>query len=198
MTRRFMAFGAALFTLAVTGAWRPLGQPLTLAAESQLWFDGKSTVRDWSCKATAIEATIDAADADAVAGVLAGRKAVTKATLVFPVEKLDCDNGTMNGHMKKALNASKHAAITFALADYALTTASPVTGSLQGALTINGVTKPVTLPVTFAAATGGALRVTGRYPLDMTAWEVEPPRLMLGTLKVRDTVAVSFDLLLHR
>jgi hypothetical protein len=31
----------------------------------------------------------------------------------------------------------------------------------------------------------------------MTQWGVQPPRLMMGTLKVGDTVTVNFDLLLQ-
>ncbi|MBL8998406.1 MAG: YceI family protein [Gemmatimonadales bacterium] len=188
---------AALLVLTVAGAWRPLGQPLSIGAESTLQFDGKSTVRDWSCKATAIEGVIDASGTDVVAGVLAGQKAVKGATLTFPAAKLDCDNGTMNKHMLNALNASKHAAITFALTDYDLTAAAPVTGTLRGVLTINGIAKPVTIPSTFEAAPSGALRVTGTYVLNMTDWDVEPPKLMLGTLKVRDSVTVAFNLLLQ-
>jgi hypothetical protein len=50
--------------------------------------------------------------------------------------------------------------------------------------------------VQFANA-DGALRVTGRYPMPMTQWGVQPPRLMMGTMKVGDTVTVNFDLLLQ-
>lgn len=197
MRRQLRGVSAALLCLAIGGAWRPLGQALSITAESRLWFDGKSTVRDWSCKATAIEGAIQAEGATAVADVLGGRKAVRTATLTFPVSKLDCDNGTMNGHMRKALDATAHEAITFTLADYDLAAAAPTTGTLRGTLTIKGVTKPITLAASFEAAAGGVLRVTGSHALDMTEWEVAPPKLMLGTLKVREVVTVGFNLLLQ-
>lgn len=186
----------ALLLIAIGAAWRPAADPLTIAAGSKLWFDGKSTVRDWSCKATAIEGAIDAAGASAVADVLKGEKAVRAATLTFPTAKLDCANGTMNGHMLKALNATQHPAITFALTSYELAAATPVKGTLQGTLTINGVAKPITLPAEFAAA-GPALRVTGSYALNMTEWQVAPPKLMMGALKVNPMVTVNFDLQLN-
>jgi polyisoprenoid-binding protein YceI len=197
MRNPIRGIGTALLCIAVAGAWRPLDQALTITTESKLWFDGKSTLRDWSCKATAIEGAIEADGADAVAGVLGGKKAVKAVTLTFPTEKLDCDNGTMNKHMKNALDASKYAEITFALKDYDLSTAAPVTATLRGTLTIKGVEKPVTFPATVEAGGNGALRVTGTYVLDMTAWGVEPPKLMLGTLKVRENVTVGFNLLLQ-
>ncbi len=197
MSRRLRGLGAALLAVSLVGAMRPMGAQLKLATDSRLWFDGKSTVRDWSCKATAIEAAIDADGAVAIADVLKGQKAVKTATLTFPTDKLDCNNGTMNGHMLKALNASKHPNITFALSSYELTAATPTKGTLQGALTINGVTKPITLPAEFVAGSGTALRVTGSYALKMTDWQVAPPKLMLGTLKVNEMITVNFDLQLQ-
>lgn len=188
---------AALLCLAVAGASRPIGGQLALKAESQLWFDGKSTLRDWSCKATAIEGKLEAPSATPIADVLAAKKAVRTATLDFPTAELDCDNGTMNKHMRNALHAEAHKSITFRLTDYELTAANPVTGTLRGTLAINGVTQPVALTAQFVGEADGTLRVTGSHDLNMTEWAVEPPKLMLGTLKVKETVTVRFDLLLQ-
>jgi polyisoprenoid-binding protein YceI len=184
----------ALLGLALIAAG-PVVDALRLKPDSKLWFDGTSTVRDWSCKAPQIDATIDA-EAAAGAAVLEGRKAVRTVDLTFPVATLDCDNRTMNNHMRNALNATQHQTIRFRMTDYTLARAATTTGSLQGQLTINGQTRPITVPVQFAGA-AGALKVTGRYPLAMTQWGVQPPRLMMGTLKVGDTVYVNFDLLLQ-
>lgn len=196
MSRRIRGAATALLLLAVAGAWRPLFDPLKLRPESKLWFDGKSTVRDWSCKATQIDAAIDA-EAGAVANVLGGKKAVKTVTLTFPTAKLDCENGTMNGHMMKALNATTQRNITFTLTGYELAAGAPVKGTLSGALTINGVTKPISMPAEYAAVPGGALRVTGKYALLMTDWNVQPPKLMMGALKVDPTITVNFDLQLQ-
>lgn len=195
MTTRIRATAAVLGCLLVAAAWRPMADPLTLGPDSKLWFDGKSTVRDWSCKATQIDAAIDAAP-EAATTVLKGEKAVRTATLTFPTAKLDCANGTMNGHMMKALNGEKHASIVFTLSGYELGAAAPVKGTLNGTLLINGVTKPISMPAEFAPAAGGALRVTGSYPLTMTEWQVQPPKLMMGALKVNPVITVHFDLLL--
>lgn len=184
----------ALLGLALVAAV-PVMDALRLKPESKLWFDGTSTVRDWSCKAPTIQAAIDA-EAAAGAAVLEGRKAVRTVDLTFPVATLDCENRTMNNHMRNALNATQHQAIRFRMTDYTLARAATTTGTLQGQLTINGQTRPITVPVQFANA-AGALKVTGRYPLAMTQWGVQPPRLMMGTLKVGDTVYVNFDLLLQ-
>ncbi|WKW13064.1 YceI family protein [Pseudogemmatithrix spongiicola] len=187
----------AIAALVLVAAATPMLDSLRLKPESRLWFDGTSTVRDWSCKATQMQATIDG-EAAAPAAVLDGRKAVRTVEMVFPVASLDCQDGnrTMNNHMRNALNATQHQTIRFQLTDYTLARAANTTGALQGQLTINGQTRAITVPVQFANA-AGALRVTGRYPLAMTQWGVQPPRLMMGTLKVGDTITVNFDLLLQ-
>jgi hypothetical protein len=41
-----------------------------------------------------------------------------------------------------------------------------------------------------------ALRVTGKYELNMKDFGVKPPTLMLGTMRVGEKVTVNFDLLL--
>ncbi len=79
----------------------------------------------------------------------------------------------MNEHMRKALKATEHTTIRFALDTYELTRSSAVAGTLQG-------------------------RVTGKVPVKMTDWGIKPPTLMLGTMKVGPTVTVNFDLQLQQ
>lgn len=184
------------FALAIAAAFTPAIAPLTLRPESRITFDGKSTVRDWSCQAATITAAIDA-DAGAVAAVLQGKKAVRTVTLTFPVEKLDCANGTMNGHMRKALNADQHKTLVFTLSGYELAGTGTVAGTLNGTLQINGVTKPISMKAQFTEAPNGGLRMVGSYPLTMTEWQVQPPTLMLGTMKVDPVITVKFDVQLQ-
>jgi hypothetical protein len=61
---------------------------------------------------------------------------------------------------------------------------------------MNGQRHPISVPVQFSGAGGEALRVTGKVPLNMKQWGILPPTLMLGTLKVGESVTVRFDLVL--
>ena len=177
-------------------AWTSVRDGLTLAPESKLWLEGTSNVRNFKCTSTALQATVDAG-ADAVRAVLTGNKAVKSVELVVPVKTLDCSNGTMNGHMLEALKAKEHADISFKLVSYELAKGdSSENGTLNGVLNINGTDQTIALPVTLVASAGGALRVTGKYELNMKDYGVKPPSLMLGTMKVREKVTVNFDLLL--
>ncbi|HEY0931327.1 MAG TPA: YceI family protein [Gemmatimonas sp.] len=188
-----VASGALMLIAATPNAVNPL----TLREGSRLWFEGTSTVRSWSCTADRIDAAINASETAVSAAVLEGRKVEGSVSLDFPVAKLECKNGTMNEHMRKALKATDNPTIRFALEGYDLTKASTVNGSLRGSLRMAGEDKPIAVPVQFAPADGG-LRVTGKVPLNMKEWGIKPPTLMLGTLKVGETVTVNFDLLLQQ
>jgi hypothetical protein len=187
---------AAVTLIAATPV--PMASPLALREGSRLWFDGTSTVRSWNCSADRIDATLVPSDDGVIAAVLDGRKVAGQVQVDFPVSKLECKNGTMNEHMWKALKAKEHATIRFAMENYSVERGSTVSGSLQGTLQLAGQTLPITVPVQFAAASDGALRVTGKVPVKMTDWGIKPPTLMLGTMKVGPVVNVHFDLLLQK
>jgi polyisoprenoid-binding protein YceI len=186
-----IATAVALLTAATP---RP-AERLTLATGSRLWFDGTSTLRSWTCTADKIESKIDA-EVGVADAVLGGRKVAGTLEVEFPVAKLECKNGTMNEHMLKALVATKYPEIKFNLSGYDLTNGTPPGATVQGSLSMNGQSHPITVPVQFVRA-DGALRVTGKVPINMTGWGVKPPKLMMGTIKVGEVVTVQFDLLLQ-
>lgn len=180
-------------------AWSPARKPITLLPASQLWVEGKSTIRDWKCAAASIQTTIDGQGENPVRLVSAGEKAITSVDLSLPTAKLDCGNKTMNKHMLKALKAEEHSAIAFKLDSYELVSANgSQKGSLRGALKLGGTEQPVEIEVDISMTTEGYLRVSGTYALVMSQYGIKPPSLMLGTMKVRDQVVVGFDLLLNQ
>lgn len=172
---------------------------LTLQPGSRLWFDGSSSVKDFTCKAKTLTASVVTSSADAAAAaVVAGEKSVTSVELTVPVSALDCDNGTMNNHMRNALDAKAHPTIMFALSSYDLVKGGEsVAVTLMGSLTIHGKSQPVTLQAQATGGADGALHLTGVYELNMKEYGVKPPSLMLGTMNVREKVKVRFDLLLR-
>ena len=178
-------------------AWRAATGPITLQPESRLWINGTSTVRAFQCKAGAIEATIESPSANAVAALVAGEKAVSKATVTVPAEQLECGNGTMNEHMKKALKVKDNPTIEFTVESYTLAKGADGTqAQLNGTLTLGGVTKPITVSA-LGKGEGDALRVTGAVVVNMKDYGLKPPSLMMGTMKVDELVTVRFDLVLR-
>lgn len=179
-------------------AWAQPIDPLKLTAESRLWVDGTSSVRSFSCKATVVDAVAEVGAANSVSAVLGGENAVKTVNLTVQTDKMDCGNGTMNGHMMKAIKGKDNPTIAFKLESYALAKGSAATtATLKGSLTLGGVTKPITLEASLTPGANGALRVAGAYELNMKDYDLTPPSLMMGTLKVRENVKVNFDLALR-
>ncbi len=190
---------ALLVVLApLTAAWTAWSSSLDLEPSSKLWVSGTSTVRSWQCRATAFDADIQVTqDNGSPAAILAGDKAVSSVAVTVPTERLDCNNGTMNEHMLKALKAKDFPTITFTLAGYELAKQPDgVKVTLNGTLTLGGVQKAITMQADARQDGAGALRVTGAHELRMKEYGLKPPTLMLGTMKVNELVKVNFDLLL--
>jgi polyisoprenoid-binding protein YceI len=102
----------------------------------------------------------------------------------------------MNDHMWNALERDDHPRIQFRMESYSATPAEGGTVQLElrGELEMAGATHPITLMAVATESPNGGLQVSGMHELNMTRWGVRPPRLMLGTLRVREDVQVHFDL----
>ena len=188
---------ATIAGLGLAGAWTRIDTPMTLQSGSKLWVEGTSTTKSWSCTAASVSADIVATDADAATAIMAGEKAVRSVTVRADAPKLDCGNGTMTKHALKALKADEHKTITFTLGRYELAKAAAgVNTTLNGTLTLGGVTKPVAIAATATDGGAGRVRVAGTYALKMSDYGLKPPSLMMGAMKVGDQVTVKFDLLL--
>jgi hypothetical protein len=188
---------ALLLTLLLpTSGWRAPSERLTLQAESRIWIEGTSTIKDFSCKATIVNALVDTRSTNAIPQLLVGDKTVVAVDVKVPVEKLDCGNGTMNEHMFKALKVVENPTILFRLASYEIDrTPNAVTGTLKGTLSLGGVQKPLIITAE-GKPEGEMLRVTGSSEIRMTDYDLTPPSLMFGRIKVNEKVTVKFDLLL--
>lgn len=192
------SIGALLLVVPALVAWRAAGTPMRMDSASRIWVKGTSTVRGFECQAGEFSAQVASAGEDAVAAVLAGEQGVAGVEVTIAAEKLDCRNGTMNGHMLKAIKATQHPTITFKLSGYDLDKASEsVKVALRGTLSLGGVEKEITIDATATPGPDNTLQVVGAYDLSMKDFGLKPPSLMLGTMKVHDKLNVNFDLLLR-
>ncbi|HEU0052565.1 MAG TPA: YceI family protein [Longimicrobium sp.] len=161
---------------------------LSFQPGSRVWVQGTSTVRGWRCESTAVEGSAQAAGTE-----LSALASVGGATLTIPVASLDCRNQTMNGHLRKALKADEAPAIR--LRATSVRVAADGSAKLDGELTIAGSTQPVSIDATVSSE-DGQVRVRGQEALVMTAYDVRPPSLMMGTMRVNPNVTVGFDVVL--
>jgi polyisoprenoid-binding protein YceI len=187
---------ALAIVLPASGAWTVANETLALQPESRLWIDGTSSIRSFSCKAPEVNAVVEANGPNVIPQLLLGDKGVKAVRLTVTAERLDCGNGTMNEHMRKAIKLTEYKSIEFRLSDYNVArNADGISGTIDGTLLLGGVTKPITLNA-IGKPEGGMLHVTGSYDLDMTEYGLKPPTLMFGRIKVGRTVKVNYDLLL--
>jgi polyisoprenoid-binding protein YceI len=166
---------------------------LPVQPESRIWVKGSSTVRDYTCNAKTIDANVIAQEAETA--TLPLDRLVRTAQVNIPVASLECGNGTMNEHMRKALKAVDNPRLNFALDSYT------IEGSairLTGTLTMAGRVQPAEFSGTITEKEGGIVRVEATRQLRMTEWGIKPPSLMLGALKVHDPVTIGVDILLKR
>lgn len=192
--RRIAVSVALLATAVVTTA--AIEPAVSIRPGSRVWVEGTSTVRDYSCEAAEVKGRVEAAAA--TLDVAALKDAVRSAELAVSVAGLDCGNGTMNGHMRKALKGAEHGSIEFRLQDY---TVVPEVGQsrvqIMGTLRIAGQDRPLVVGAVATAADSAALRVKGSGEILMTEFGIKPPSLMMGTMKVHDRVKINFDLVLE-
>lgn len=191
MRKQPFLIGALMAAPAILAAATSLGT-LSFQSGSRVWVEGTSTTRSYRCESTNVQGT---AQAETVSP--SELRSVPGAELTIPVSSLDCRNGTMNGHMRRALKADRHANIRFVASSVTVTPgASGAAARMTGQLTIAGETRPATVVGT-AVEEGGQLRVRGTHQFAMTDFEVQPPSLMMGTMRVRAPVTVGFDVLLR-
>jgi len=184
--RVVIATGALAGFAVVTGiAQTP--RNMTLTKESRLWIEGTSTVRSFKCTANKLDVSVSS-DTDASPANL-----VKSVSVVVPASALDCRNETMNEHMRKALKVKANPQISWTQSSYRV---SGTTVVMSGLLMIAGKQNAVEITGTGSADSDGTIHMKGSKQFNMSEYGVKPPSLMLGTMKVRDPVTVSFDLVL--
>jgi hypothetical protein len=181
----------------------PTRAAVTLGAGSELWIEGKSTIHDWHSRTSTLGFTLsrDAAQADPAdaAAIDAWLRAggLRGLDLVVPLATMRSGKAALDKNMLKALNAEKHPEIRFVLAKAQLGTAAGDTLAVtaEGQLTVSGETRPVNVSGRLIRS-GRHVLLEGTHAMKMTDHKVQPPKLMMGTLKVRDPITVFFRLFL--
>ena len=178
LLRLVTAVAAGLALLAGTPA---VAQPSNV----DFTVSGTSTVRGWTCSVSGTAQVASGSSAPAP-GFADG---VQSATLTVPVADFECPDETMTEHLMDAMKPAEFGEITFQLDSYE---ASGSGADASGALTIQGVTKPVSFPISLTPS-GTGVTIAGEVGLDMTEYGVEPPVVLLGLLRVGPEIRIQFE-----
>lgn len=170
----------------------------TIDPESKLFLEGSSNVIDFTCHCTS--------------SLQGGRGMITKqesgftflnSILKLPVQALDCGNRTMNKDMYDALAAEEHPFVEIQLLsvrahDHQLFGECHEWENLQARLLLKiaGEAREVIMHVRGTHLGYQRYRFVGAKPIYLTHFNIEPPRAMLGAIRVDDCIRINMDLVL--
>jgi len=171
---------------------------LPVRADSRVWLEGSSNVRDWTCEATAMEALIalDAQSVDSRDDVTVA-KSLRGVDVIIPVRKLKCGDRHMEANMYDALRAPKPPAVSYIVADFELTPSlvgETLTVDAIGRMSVAGAERPVRMTVKTESLPDGTRKARGTVPIRMTDFGIVPPRPWFGVLRTADKVLVQFEI----
>jgi len=202
MTRSELFALTAALTASMTGQVAAQGVSTTVRPESKVTLAGSSNVHDWACSSSAFQATIELDTAYQTRPMTELTKPIRKVAVTIPVRSLKCGHGKMDDNMYKALRASEFPDIQYDLASYevdtGLTTRDGFTAKTFGDLTVAGKTLRVEIPITALRKEGGSMTGEGTLKLLMTDFGIKPPVALLGTLRTKNEIQISFNVQLDK
>ncbi len=164
----------------------------------KIWVTGSSNIVDFTCRATRVDVSTEAAPEDFDRAKNDGLPAVRSAAVEVPVRSLDCGIGQQNNDLFKALRATEHPAISFNLADYVVERGEPVSNvRMQGLLRIAGTERAVVIHGSVFRNAAGQFILRGERGIDVRDFGVKPPRRFFGLLRARPDVTVHFEVVVR-
>jgi polyisoprenoid-binding protein YceI len=121
-----------------------------------------------------------------------------KAEVRVEARSLNTGNDRRDKKMRETLEVEKYPLITFKLSQVRLIQKASDTGpsryKVEGILGIHGVERPVTVEVE-SKREGNRVTISGKMPLDITDYQIDPPRVpVIVFVKMDKNVRVEFNL----
>ncbi|HSI75541.1 MAG TPA: YceI family protein, partial [Lunatimonas sp.] len=157
-----------------------------IEGNTNLKVSGTSTLHDW-------DMISEQASGNAKLTVSGGNlSAIQAANFSMPAESIKSGKRQMDTNAYKALLTDKHKQVSFVM------TEAKKDGNkwlISGMLELAGMKKPVTFTAD-TKASGNLITFTSVTSFKLTAFGVEPPTAMLGTIKTGDDVTLTVEMTL--
>lgn len=156
---------------------------------SAVTVEGTSTLHNFELTSKTVSGTV----------LLASDKTnltLEKISITIPVKGLHSGKDGMDENMYESLNADSHPTITFESSSIAVAAANDSGKSelqVTGVLTINGISKNISMTVAAQQTEGKKFTFDGSKALRMSEYGIEPPTMFFGTVKTGDAVTVHFS-----
>jgi hypothetical protein len=163
----------------------------------KMTLEGKSTAHEWKVECGAIGGYIEA---DASFPESAAGSTKPKIEVSIPVRQLKSGKKAMDTRLMSEMNQPAHPKIEYRVLDLK-PKGAPSGGKAEfdatGALTVSGVTRTNTMPVTIERLDKTKLKVTGAIQVRMTDFGIQPPSfdvpVLGGLMKTDDNVKIAFE-----
>ncbi|HMJ70373.1 MAG TPA: YceI family protein [Cyclobacteriaceae bacterium] len=159
-----------------------------LAGASKITVAGTSTMHDWTM--TSEEGTYVAAFENNDQGNPSG---LSSLVVTIPAKSLKSGKGAMDKNAYAALKTDKFEQITFQLVSAKM---NGKTIKCIGNLTIAGANRLFELEALYTLNADHSIHIKGSKEIEMSAFDIEPPSFMFGSVKTGDKISVSFDVTL--
>ena len=157
--------------------------------------NGTSSLHDWESKVTKLDGkgTFETTD-----NMLTAIKDVEINILVKGIKSKE--GKKMDNKTYETFKSDKNPNITYTFKSAVVKTDAShnVTIEATGKLSMAGATQSVSLSATGKELANGDLQLAVSKKIKMTDYNMEPPVMMLGTIKVGDEITVSFDFVLAK
>ncbi len=190
--RFFWSFSACSALLVATSG---LAQN-TIRYESQFGsmvkLEGTSSIHDWTAESKAVKGFMELDPA--FDGDLKTLSSPPKVEVTIPVRQLKSSAGRlMDNNMLEHLKQKDNPDIKYTLLKLTPKTGAASQFDAQGTLTVAGVTRTNTIPVTIERVDKAKLKVKGSTTLKMTDFGIQPPTIPVLGIKTGDDVKLTFE-----
>jgi len=157
----------------------------------KILIEGTSNIHDWEMESGQAKATATVTLTQGGA-----MTALNNLSFVMAVQSLKSGKGAMDDNTYKAMKEKQFPTIQYTAASGSVKAngGASYTVTTNGKLTIAGTTRDVVLVGAATLNADKSLTVTGVYKLQMTDYNVTPPSIMFGTIKVGPPITVKFTL----
>ncbi|HYW95201.1 MAG TPA: YceI family protein [Bacteroidales bacterium] len=159
------------------------------SSKSSVVVKGTSTLHDWEMTAKEVSASLTV-DKDG-----SSINTIDNVTFSVKADKIEGESSIMDGKAHDALRSNKYPDISFRMksVNRLASTGGNISGSLDGDVTIAGVTRNITVPFS-GTLSGSTIKVNGSKSLSLSNFNISPPTAMLGTLKTGNDIKIDFKL----
>ncbi len=161
---------------------------LTLNAKSSIEINGTSTLHDWESEVSKIYLSGVGVEKDAKISE------INSLSITVPAKSIKSGKDLMDDKTYEALMADKYPNLIFAM-ETAKLSAGVISG--QGKITIAGKTKLVPINATYSYTDASTLLVKGSQKVDMLAFGVTPPTVLMGSITTGKDVTIFYNIIIN-